>query len=117
MGSVWSELSSVRETSAKPIAETPWAPLKMTSSISSPRTDLYDCVPRTHLMASTTLDLPQPLGPTTPVTPVVKSNAVRLAKDLKPHISSRLSCIVPSLYPCGLEKGMRYRRDPSLSCP
>src|SRR6185436_4057181 len=88
----------------------------MTSSISSPRTDLYDCVPRTHLMASTTLDLPQPLGPTTPVTPVVKSNCVRLAKDLKPHISSFLSCIVPSLYPCGTERRTRTGGTP-LSCP
>src|SRR5258708_822953 len=105
MGSVWSELSRVRETSAKPMAETPWAPLKMTSSISSPRTDLYDCVPRTHLMASTTFDFPQPLGPTTPVTPRSNVNSVRLAKDLKPHISSFLSCIFPSLYPGTGERG------------
>src|SRR5437764_64399 len=56
-------------------------------------------------MASTTLDLPQPLGPTTPVTPALKSICVRFAKDLKPHISSFLSCIVPSLYPVARRKG------------
>src|SRR5205085_11070879 len=50
-------------------------------------------------MASRTLDLPRPVGPTTPVTPRSNVNSVRLAKDLKPHISSFLSCIFPSLYP------------------
>src|SRR5687768_2130649 len=47
-------------------------------------------------MASTTFDLPQPLGPTTPVTPLLKIISVRFANDLKPHIASFLSCIFPS---------------------
>jgi hypothetical protein len=40
-------------------------------------------------MASTTLDLPQPFGPTTPVTPSSKEKTTRSAKDLKPEISRR----------------------------
>jgi hypothetical protein len=39
-------------------------------------------------MASTTFDLPDPLGPTTTVIPAVNSNRVRSAKLLKP-LSSR----------------------------
>ena len=59
-------------------------PLKITSSIASPRRLLADCSPSTHLNASTTLDLPQPLGPTIPVIGESKTNSVRSAKLLKP---------------------------------
>ena len=38
-------------------------PLKMTSAISLPRRLLTLCSPSTHLMASTTFDLPEPFGP------------------------------------------------------
>src|SRR5688572_27564291 len=93
IGSARAAFSSVRETSAMPAGPTPSAPLKMTSSISSPRTDLYDSVPRTHLTASTTLDLPHPLGPTMQVTPGSKTISVFWAKDLNPHISSFFSCM------------------------
>src|SRR5476649_2439273 len=67
-------------------------------------------------MASTTLDFPQPLGPTTPVTPRSNANSVRLAKDLKPHISSFLSCIFPSLRTLGPKDERDARRcgNPSL---
>ena len=41
----------------------------MTSVISWPRSDLALCEPSTHLMASTTFDLPEPFGPTTIETP------------------------------------------------
>ena len=58
-------LSSVSVTSAVPSGPRVAQPLKMTSIISWPRSDLALCEPRTHLMASTTLDLPEPLGPTT----------------------------------------------------
>ncbi len=44
-------------------------PLKITSSILSPRRLLALCSPRTHVMASATLLLPHPLGPTMAVTP------------------------------------------------
>ena len=43
-------------------------PLKMTSSIVSPRRTLALCSPRAQATASLMLDLPQPLGPTTAVT-------------------------------------------------
>src|SRR5579862_162002 len=69
-------------------------------------------------MASTTLDFPQPFGPTTPVTPRSNVNSVRLAKDLNPHISSFLSCIFPSLYPWARrERDARRRGNPSLLIP
>ena len=59
-------------------------PLKMTSSIASPRRLLADCSPSTHLKPSTTLLLPQPLGPTMPVMGESKTNSVRSAKLLNP---------------------------------
>src|SRR5208282_4936673 len=74
----------VRETSAMLNGLRESAPLKMTSAISPPRKALADCSPRTHRMASETLDLPQPFGPTMAVTPGWKFSAVLSAKDLKP---------------------------------
>src|SRR6478672_1568931 len=59
--------SNTSTTSAIPAGLRPPLPLKMTSSIASPRKLLADCSPSTHLNASTTFDLPQPLGPTSPV--------------------------------------------------
>src|SRR6185312_5923216 len=56
----------------------------MTSSILPPRRALAPCSPSTQLMASTTLDLPEPLGPTTAVMPGSKRRVVDDAKDLKP---------------------------------
>jgi hypothetical protein len=41
-------------------------PLKITSTIDSPRRFFAESSPKTHLTASITFDLPQPLGPTTP---------------------------------------------------
>ena len=63
----------------------------MTSIISWPRSDLALCEPRTHFTASTTLDLPDPFGPTTIDTPRGNSNRVRSAKLLKPESSRALS--------------------------
>ena len=40
--------------------------------------------PSTQPMASTTLDLPEPFGPTTTVMPGSRSRTVASAKDLKP---------------------------------
>src|SRR6185295_18607435 len=76
----------VRETSARPRALRESVPLKMTSAISPPRRALADCSPSTQRIASETLDLPQPLGPTIPVTPGWKLSDVLSAKDLKPNI-------------------------------
>src|SRR6266508_4306762 len=48
--------------------------------------------------ASTILDLPHPLGPTTAVTPGVISITVFWAKDLKPIISRRFKRIGSSIW-------------------
>src|SRR5207247_5296383 len=81
------------ETSAKPSGLRDSAPLKMTSAISPPRSDLADCSPKTQRTASQTLDFPQPLGPTMAVTPSWKLKIVLSAKDLKPKSSSDWRCI------------------------
>src|SRR4029077_6975891 len=70
-------------------------PLKITSAISPPRSDLADCSPKTHLIASSRLDLPQPFGPTIAVTPSWKLKNVLSAKDLKPNNSSDCRCMRP----------------------
>ena len=75
-------------------------PLKMTSIIAEPRRDLGDWSPRTHLMASTTLDLPQPLGPTIPTMGRSKAISVLSANDLNP---ARVS--------------LARRMDAATSCP
>src|SRR6266511_3164875 len=64
----------------------------MTSSILPPRSALAPCSPRTHAIASTTLDLPEPLGPTTEVMPGSSFNVVADAKDLKPLTVKLLRC-------------------------
>ncbi len=84
MGSRPAELSMVSETSARPSAVRLLVPAKMTSSIFWERTALGACAPSTHAIASTTFDLPLPLGPTTTVTPGSKSSEVGSANDLKP---------------------------------
>src|ERR1700722_451053 len=85
MGRAPSLLSMVSETSARPSAGRPAVPAKTTSSILPPRSDLAPCSPMTHEKASTTLDLPDPLGPTTQVMPGSKRREVGDAKDLKPR--------------------------------
>ena len=61
----------------------------MTSSIFALRRARVLWAPRTQVTASTTLDLPEPLGPTTAVTPVSNSSTVLSAKDLKPFMVNR----------------------------
>ena len=78
------ELSSVRLTSARPSAGRFSVPAKMTSSIFCERTDRGACAPSTQATASTMLDLPDPLGPTTTVTPGSRVMVVASANDLKP---------------------------------
>src|ERR1700722_20426139 len=77
-------LSIVSDTSARPNAGRFGGPAKMTSSILAERTVLGPWAPRTHATASTTLDLPLPLGPTTTVTPGSDSRVGGSANDLKP---------------------------------
>src|SRR5579859_5126250 len=75
----------VRATSARPSGGRPAVPAKITSSILPPRSDLAPCSPMTQASASTTLDLPEPLGPTTQVIPGSKRSVVAEANDLKPR--------------------------------
>ena len=56
----------------------------MTSSIFAPRSDLLDCSPMTQRIASDTLDLPLPLGPTMAVISSPKFNTVLSGKLLNP---------------------------------
>ena len=74
----------VRLTSARPSGGRPAVPAKMTSSILPPRRLLAPCSPMTQASASTTLDLPEPLGPTTQVMPGSRRSVVAEAKDLNP---------------------------------
>src|SRR6476619_7602191 len=85
IGSAPSALSIVSSTSARPSGGRPDVPAKMTSSILPPRSDLAPCSPITQASASTTLDLPDPLGPTMQVMPGSSRNVVEEAKDLKPR--------------------------------
>src|SRR5512143_4243758 len=63
-------------------------PLKITSSMDVPRRLFALCSPRTQLIASEMLLLPQPFGPTMPVTPPLKESSCRSQKLLKPTIST-----------------------------
>src|SRR5687767_2253720 len=76
-------------TSAAPVGLRASEPLKMTSSIFSPRRLFALCSPITHVSASATLLLPHPLGPTIAVTPRSKESSERSENDLKPAISRR----------------------------
>src|SRR5205085_10540509 len=76
-------------TSADAVGLRASLPLKRTSSIRSPRRLLALCSPITQVIASATLLLPHPFGPTMAVTPLSKASSDRSEKDLKPLISRR----------------------------
>src|SRR3979490_2750128 len=95
MGSAPSALSMVRMTSARPRGGRLGVPAKPTSSILPPRSDLAPCSPITQARASTTLDLPEPLGPTMQVMPGSRRIVVAEAKDLKPF-RVRLLTYIPA---------------------
>src|SRR5262245_54038994 len=78
-----------RRTSAAAVGLRASLPLKITSSILSPRRRLALCSPITHVIASATLLLPHPLGPTIAVTPLSNASSERSENDLKPLISRR----------------------------
>src|SRR4051794_6865544 len=82
----------VSATSARPRGGRPEVPAKMTSSILPPRRDFAPCSPITQARASTTLDLPEPFGPTTQVIPGSNRRVVAEAKDLKPFTVRLLRC-------------------------
>jgi len=83
-GASLSELSIVSETSAKFRAGRVAAPAKITSSIPSPRIAVGRFSPITQRRASRRFDLPQPFGPTTPVSPSWITRSVGSTKLLKP---------------------------------
>src|SRR4029077_15031876 len=75
----------VSVTSARASGGREVLPAKTPSSILPPRSDLAPCSPITQDRASTTLDLPEPFGPTTQVMPGSRRSVVAEAKDLKPR--------------------------------
>src|SRR6201987_1399005 len=95
MGRAPSVLSMVSVTSARPSGGREVVPANTTSSILPPRSDLAPCSPMTQLRASTTLDLPEPLGPTTQVMPGSNFSVVADAKDLNPRRVRALRCTPP----------------------
>src|SRR3954467_7439553 len=88
------------ETSAKSRAGRAAVPAKMTSSMPAPRIDLADDSPITQRIASSTFDLPQPLGPTTPVSPGSTLSSAGSTKLLKPESLSRFICMKGRPPPC-----------------
>ena len=116
IGSAPSVLSMVSSTSARPSGGRPDVPAKMTSSILPPRSDLAPCSPMTHARASTTLDLPEPLGPTTQVIPGSSWSVVEEAKDLNPlRVRLFRYTVLPRKWQqMGADAGEAQRRQPYL---
>src|SRR5206468_9452873 len=79
-----SELSKTSSTEARPTGLRSDEPLKITSCMCSPRSCLAEDSPSTQRTASITLDLPHPLGPTTPTSCPGTAMVVGSTKDLKP---------------------------------
>src|SRR5690606_14824574 len=67
-------------------------PAKITSSIPPPRIAVGRFSPITQRSASRRLDLPQPLGPTTPVSPSAITRSVGSTKLLNPVSLSLVNC-------------------------
>src|SRR3978361_443290 len=97
IGRAPSVLSIVRATSARPSGGRPEVPAKMTSSILPPRSDFAPCSPITQARASTTLLLPEPLGPTMQVMPGSSGRVGAEANDLKPRNVRLLRCTASPL--------------------
>src|SRR3954469_22292152 len=102
-----SELSMVSETSAWLREARPAAPAKITSSMPPARMALAELAPITQRSASRRFDLPQPFGPTMPVTPGSIRNSVGSTKDLKPERRSRWKCTALAPPALGLGLGSR----------
>src|ERR1700751_5513077 len=92
-GAERSELSIVITTSAWLRDGRLPEPAKITASMSAARSDLCEVSPIAQRNASTRLDLPQPLGPTTPVRPGSITKSVGSTNDLKPWRRRRVSFI------------------------
>ena len=106
----------VMVTSAMPKGGRLAVPLKMQSAMRSARRDLWLCSPSTQLMASTTLDFPQPLGPTMQVVPVpLNVTTVRSQNDLKPTISTFRSLSKVSPFVVYFHFAMLHHANSSIS--
>src|SRR6202453_4394615 len=92
-----SELLSVSPTSALLREGRRPEPEKITSSMPKPRIFLNEFSPITQRRASTRFDLPQPFGPTTPVSPGSILNSALSQKLLKPVRRKRSNFIVVTL--------------------
>ena len=107
-------------TSASPIGGRLAVPLKMQSDIRSARSDLWLCSPRTQEMASTILDLPQPLGPMMQVSPLpLKVMCVFSQNDLNPTSSTlrSLSKISPFMASAVYALGGQVRQESFTPSP
>src|SRR3954451_18099971 len=91
--------SSRIETSAKSRGGRVAVPAKMTSSMPPPRSDFGLDSPIAQRIASRRFDLPQPLGPTTPVRPGSMRSSAGSTKLLNPLSLSRLMRNEPPLRP------------------
>src|SRR5579859_6540942 len=115
--------SIVIVTSAKPIGGRFTVPLKMQSLIRPARRLLWLCSPSTHEIASTTLDLPHPFGPTMHVVPIpLNVTTVLSQNDLKPVIStffslSKVSPLVSSRLPYARGRAHDARRETTQYSP
>ena len=82
-------LEKTNSTLAKSEGDLACAPAKITSSMDPPRRLFAERSPSTHFNASTTFDLPHPLGPTMPLMGASKRTSVASAKLLNPESVSR----------------------------
>src|SRR4051812_46214316 len=96
-GAERSELSMVITTSAWLRDGRLPEPAKITASMSAARSDLCEVSPIAQRNASTRLDLPQPFGPTTPVSPGSIMKSVGSTKDLNPCRRRRVSFMTDAL--------------------
>src|SRR5271155_3554101 len=92
-----SELLSVSPTSALLRDGRRPEPEKITSSMPEARMFLNELSPITQRRASTRFDLPQPFGPTTPVSPGSILNSALSQKLLKPVRRKRSNFILATL--------------------
>src|SRR5690606_19914160 len=86
-----------------------------TSSMPEARMFLYEFSPITQRSASTRLDLPQPFGPTTPVSPRSMMNSPGSTKDLKPTSLSLLN-FMRATHGVQPTHGVQLRQRRKLSC-
>src|SRR6478752_8900110 len=103
------ELSETSSTEARPTGFLSVEPLKITSCMCSPRNCLADDSPRTQRTASITLDLPHPLGPTTPTSWPGTAMVVGSTKDLKPDSLTEVS--LKGVLLCSTLAGLRRGRE------